>query len=126
VQNRFRLVVGRQATLIKPVISEQELFAMWEILRMRLDGKRLDWSVFVEGLNRIKDAQKKFAQENGVGYVDVEVAVPKDLDHFLDHVHYTDEGEKAVGKAFAKGLLADSEVIRILGRTRSSEPVTSL
>ncbi len=114
--NGFEIVIGRQATLIKPDISDKELYAMWEILRMRHNGKRLAWSVFMDGLAGVKDSQKKFAVENSLTYVDVEAVVPKDLEHFIDHVHYTEQGEEAVGKAWAEGLLRSGGVLRRLSR----------
>jgi len=113
----FKLVIGRQATLIKPEISEKELYAMWEILRMRHGGKRLAWSVIMDGLNRVKDAQKQFAKDNGLTYVDVESVVPKDLEHFIDHVHYSERGEESVGKAWAVNLIkSERELLRIAPR----------
>lgn len=102
--NGFRVVVGRHATLIKPEINEQELYAMWEILRYRHKGKRLAWSVFVDGLDRLKEAQRRCAEANGAVWLDVEARVPKTLECFIDHVHYSEAGEKFVGSAFAGGI----------------------
>ncbi len=44
---------------------------------------------------KIKDA----AQKSGVGYVDIDSMVPKNLQYFADHVHYTDDGAHKVALA---------------------------
>lgn len=113
--NGFTIIVGRQASLVKSALSRDELCAMWEILRMRYKGVRLTWNTITEGLTRVKDAQKSFALNHGLEYLDIESAVPKDLAFFIDHVHYTPKGEEAVGQAFAHGIVSCQRLRRILG-----------
>lgn len=46
---------------------------------MRYQGKHLSWSVFLDGLKNLKDAQRSFALSKGMVYVDVESMVLKRL-----------------------------------------------
>jgi hypothetical protein len=117
--------VGRHATLVKPELSEGEVFAMWEILRYRYKGRRLAWRVFVDGLDHLKICQRQYCQTNGIIWMDIESVVPKTLHCFIDHVHYSEAGEEAVGKAFARGLLAEPRLAGILVRDSSGTPSSS-
>ena len=113
--NQFAVVVGRHATLIKPEINEKELYAMWEILRYRYKGRRVDWRVFVDGLNRLKEAQRQCSVSNNATWLDIEAQVPKTLECFIDHVHYSETGEEAVGCAFAREFAGSQRVAAMLG-----------
>jgi lysophospholipase L1-like esterase len=104
--NGIWLVIGIQATLMKEQLNERELYAMWEVLRWSYDGAPITWRTFVDGPQRVKTMQRDLARDQGLLCIDVEAAVPKTVEHFLDHIHSTEAGSAAIAAAFADGLLA--------------------
>jgi hypothetical protein len=78
---------------------------MWEVVRSSLNGQLIRWGVYVDGIKRIKDKQSEFARDQDLLWVDVEAAVPKTTDFFIDHIHSTEQGSEAIADAFAEQLL---------------------
>lgn len=110
--HHFKLVIGRQATLMKPVLTDEEVTRMWRLFRWKCQGKCISWEVFREGRNRVVDAQERFARENHLLYVDTEAAVPKTTEYFVDDAHTLENGAERISESFAdrlvqSGILAD-------------------
>ena len=75
--------------------------------RLIFDGARLYFVEYsVKGLSdlasEINRTIRAVSDDQGLGFVDLDAAVPKDNDHFADLVHYTDKGAHAIA-----GLLAE-------------------
>jgi len=102
----FHLVLSRQASLIRRTIPEGHETHMWELTGLRSGEKPIEWASFVDGLRIIGDTFEQFAKERGILFVDVETSVGKDKSLFIDHVHYTEKGTRAVADVFAESLLA--------------------
>lgn len=104
-QNGIQLIIGIQATLIGPDLPESALPRMWELLRWTWEGRQIAWRSFDAGLQRIRDMQRTFAAERGLACIDVNREVAKDPSLYFDHIHYTEAGSEAVGRAMAQGLM---------------------
>jgi hypothetical protein len=104
-QHSFKLVIGRQATLMKPTHSEDEVPRLWRLFRWKCQGKCLSWKSFLEGRSRVVDSQKHFAEKHGLPYIDTEARVPKTIEYFVDDAHTLELGADKISDAFADGLV---------------------
>jgi hypothetical protein len=104
-KQHLKLVIGRQASLMKTELNTAELYAMWEVIRSSLNGQLIRWGVYVDGIKRIKDKQCEFAREHELLWVDAEAKVPKTMEFFIDHIHSTEQGSEAIADVFAEQLL---------------------
>lgn len=105
-KHRFKLVIGRQATLMKPILSDEEVARMWRVFRWKTQGKCIEWQSYLEARNRVVDAQARFAEANGIPYIDTEAAVPKTTEYFVDDAHTLEKGAERISDRFVDGLLA--------------------
>jgi len=53
---------------------------------------------------KYNEATRSLAQQMNLLFVDTEEAVPKDLFHFCDNVHFTNVGAQAVARAFSEAI----------------------
>jgi hypothetical protein len=113
-EHRFQLVIGRQATLMKPELTEEEVARMWRIFLWKRQGKCVKWEAFLEGRQRVIEAQARFAEQNGVLYIDTESAVPKSVDYFVDDAHTFGNGADQISERFADGLIRAGVLQRLL------------
>ena len=60
--------------------------------------------------------------EQHVPVIYLHAAVPGDPRYFLDVVHHTVSGVRAIGQAVAKGLLSALPAPRVLDRAARAEP----
>ncbi len=111
-RNHFALVVGIQATMINEELSTSEVPLMWEVFRYQYRGQSISVHDFVEGLNTIKFAQRRWAKERGVVCLDIESNVPKTRDFFIDHIHSTEKGSEKIGATFAVGMIESGLIKR--------------
>jgi hypothetical protein len=54
-----------------------------------------------KGMAQFNGAAKAVAAQRGAAFVDLDAAVPRDLDHFHDDVHLTRAGNERVADAVA-------------------------
>jgi hypothetical protein len=113
----FKLVIGRQATLMKPMLSEEEVTRMWRVFRWKYQGKCIRWDSFLEGRNRVVDAQARFAERHGLVYIDTEARVPKTVEYFVDDAHTYENGADAISDSFADGLVNAGVFDELLARS---------
>jgi hypothetical protein len=104
-KHQFKLVVGRQATLMKPTHSDDEVPRLWRLFRWKCQGKCLSWKSFLDGRTRVIDTQKRFAERHGLPYIDTEAWVPKTTEYFVDDAHTVEQGADKISDAFADGLV---------------------
>jgi lysophospholipase L1-like esterase len=116
-KHHFKLVIGRQATLMKPALTEEEVTRMWRLFRWKCQGKCIKWESFLEGRNRVVDAQARFAAENRLVYIDTEAGVPKTTEYFVDDAHTLAAGADRISDSFAEGLVHAGVLDDLLGRT---------
>jgi hypothetical protein len=104
-QHGFKVVIGRQATLMKPALTEEEVARMWRVFRWKCQGRCIRWESFLEGRNRVVDAQARLAERHGLPYIDTEARVPKTVEYFVDDAHTYEIGADAISDSFADGLV---------------------
>jgi hypothetical protein len=113
-RHHFRLVIGRQATLMKPTHPDAEVPYLWRLFRWKYRGKCISWQSFLEGRRRVVDAQARFAHKYRIPYIDTEAAVPKTTEYFVDDAHTAGEGADRISDCFARGLV--NPLKRIMGK----------
>ena len=111
----FKLVIGRQATLMKPTLTDEEVTRMWRVFRWKTHGKCVKWESFLEARNRVVDAQARFAEQHRVPYIDTEAAVPQTTEYFVDDAHTLENGADKISDRFAEGLLASGVFAELRG-----------
>jgi lysophospholipase L1-like esterase len=114
-KHHFTLVIGRQATLMKPSLTDEEVMRMWRVFRWKTNGKCIKWESYLEAHNRVLDAQARFAEVNAIPYIDTESAVPKTIEYFVDDAHTLENGAERISDSFADGLVS-SRVFDTLSR----------
>jgi hypothetical protein len=103
-KHHFKVVVGRQATLMKPTLTEEEVTHMWRVFRWKYEGRPIKWQSFYDARSRVVDAQQEFARRHGLPYIDTESRVPKTGEYFVDDAHTLENGADRISDAFAEGL----------------------
>jgi lysophospholipase L1-like esterase len=114
-KHRFTLVIGRQATLMKPSLTDEEVMRMWRVFRWKTKGKCIKWESYLEARNRVVDAQARFAEVNGITYIDTESAVPKTTEYFVDDAHTLENGAERISDSFMEGLMSLGILDALLG-----------
>ena len=66
----------------------------------------------MRGMQAYNARIREVAEERGVRFVDLDAAVPKDLEHFYDDCHYTAQGNQRVAAALSEALLREGELPR--------------
>jgi hypothetical protein len=117
-EHHFKLVIGRQATLMKEKLSDEEVARMWRLFRWKCQGRCIKWESFLQGRGRVVDAQARFARENGLPYIDTEAAVPKTTEYFVDDAHTLEKGAEKISESFADGLVKSGVFDELLGKAR--------
>jgi hypothetical protein len=117
-KHHCKLVIGRQATLMKPVLDDEEVTRMWRVFRWKSQGKCIKWESFLEARNRVVDAQARFARQHGIPYIDTEAAVPMTTEYFVDDAHTLENGAKRISGSFADGLVASGILQELLQRSQ--------
>jgi lysophospholipase L1-like esterase len=117
-KHQFKLVIGRQATLMKPTHPDDEVPRLWRLFRWKYQGQCLSWKSFLDGRNRIIDTQKRFAEKHGLPYIDTEIWVPKTTQYFVDDAHTLEPGADKISDAFADGLVKSAVFDDLLGRSK--------
>jgi hypothetical protein len=115
-KHHFQMVIGRQATLMKSELTEDEVTRMWRIFLWKSRGQCVKWESFLEGRRRVVDAQARFAERHGLLYIDTECAVPKTIDYFVDDTHTFENGADRISDSFVEGLIRGGVLQRLLAR----------
>lgn len=105
-QDGFRLVVARQANLVEPELKPAVAPMMWDLVQWWYEGSYLDWPVYERGYRMVRDAQRQFAIQHGLPYIDAEAAIPKEPGNFVDHVHFSERGTRLMGEVMADALIS--------------------
>ena len=79
----------------------------------KYDNKCISWQTRVDGLRRLREAQRDFAKKHRLSFMDVESKVPKDLEHFVDQVHYTEKGTELVGRILCEEVMRSGILLRL-------------
>lgn len=98
-----------QPSLYKPNNTPEEDATFW--LGVVNHGEiNLDNVTLLKGMQLYNAATTEHAKERGHLLIDLESAVPKDLDHFYDDAHYTAKGCAVIADEIVKALLKDGKL----------------
>ncbi len=87
------LILGNQANLYKKSVSVEEAKKLiFPNLVCKEGGKYYSMRSIKNGIEQFNRATQKAAEENGISFIDFDSKVPKNLEYFLDSVHYTEKG----------------------------------
>jgi hypothetical protein len=100
------MILMTQPSLYRKDLSDLEKQAL-EMLRFEAIGPDSEWSFEtpLRGFKVYGDAVRRIAMERNVQLIDLDKAVPKDLDHFRDDVHYQDGSFDLVADKVSEGIL---------------------
>ena len=100
-----RVVLMSEPYLFKEQMPAAEI-AKLEMLATEAIGPDAQWDVqtALRGMQQYNAATQRVAQQEGVAFIDLERAVPKTLEYFVDDVHYADRAFPLVADAVAAGV----------------------
>jgi len=93
-----RLVLAGQPSLYKRDLSADELAAL-TYGDVFAPDERPDLEAMRNAMTCFNHAAREVAELEGLAYVDLDPCVPKDLNHFIDDVHYTPGGYRLIARA---------------------------
>lgn len=92
-----QILIGDQANLYKERVSvEESKRLIFPNLVCKKGGKFYGMESIRNGIQQFNSAAKKVADENDVPFIDFDKGIPKNLEYFLDSVHYTEKGNSLV------------------------------
>ncbi len=99
-QAKIPLILGNQPSLYKPDPSHAETRRLiFPELVCKKDEKYYSMSSLLKGFKMFNNITERVAKENEILFIDLDKAVPKDLKHFSDSVHYTEKGNEEIADA---------------------------
>jgi lysophospholipase L1-like esterase len=117
----FKLVVGRQGTLMKPKLTDEEVTRMWRLFRWTCKGKPIAWESYLEGRGRVVDTMTGFAKKHNLPHVDTESNLPRTTEYFVDDVHTVENGADRISDSIADGLVKSGILDELLGRRKPAD-----
>lgn len=119
------LVMASQPYLYRLDLSKVEREEIWFPATVgHIGDSQVDISSVIKGMEAFNDISKRIAASNEVLFVDLEGAVPKSLDYFLDDVHYTEEGNRIIGQYFADQIIENGYITRKFPEITEVPPIT--
>lgn len=113
------IAMASQAHLYRNDLDDREIARL--VLRnaiMKVGRQVPDLPSLVRGMSLYNETSRKVAARHSIPFLDLATRVPKDLSYFLDDVHYTEAGNRAVGKAMIEFVIAN-KFIEVLTKSRS-------
>ena len=100
------VIIASQPYLYRADLNEAEADALvFPAVFCVQDGRYPDTASMIRGMNAFNAVAAAVAEAESVLFVDLEKAIPKDLDHFVDDVHYTVRGNDLVARTFAREIV---------------------
>ena len=100
-----RIMLMTQPNIYKDKMTDEELNSLTMLNKEAIgDGIRWTYKTAFEGIKKYNDAIRKLASEMNVSLIDLERAVPKNLEYFYDDVHYKDKTYDLIGEYLAETL----------------------
>jgi lysophospholipase L1-like esterase len=97
------LVLMTQPSLYKPVMEPSERDTLW-MGWLDHGDLNLDPPTLLRGMQAYNREIRRFASERDLTLIDLDAAVPKDLEHFYDDCHFTALGNRVVAETILAGL----------------------
>jgi lysophospholipase L1-like esterase len=105
------LVIMTQPSLYRPDLDEAELATLW-MGYVNHGELHLSTATLQAGMQRYNDAIRAFCAQRKLRTIDLEAALPKNLEHLFDDCHYTAKGNARVAATIVESLLADGALPR--------------
>lgn len=103
-----RLVLATQPSLYREDLAPEEAATLWMPQRLGAEsGVHPDAESMTRGMAAFNAVTRRVAAEGGVPWIELAENVPRDLEHFVDGVHYTEAGHVRVAEVVFAGLLAN-------------------
>jgi len=94
--------IATQAWIYKSEQPEAENQKIWMTLR---HGWHLSTATARRAVDRYNDGIRDLARRDGLLLIDLDEAIPRDLDHILDDVHLTTKGHEVAAAAIVDALM---------------------
>jgi len=108
-QRGIAAVVLGQPILWKQNMTEAERLALWFFVETPAGRVRPSGAWLQREMERFNDAQMRMANKYNARYLNLDEAIPKDLDHYFDDCHFTDLGSRRVAREVFPVLVATVE-----------------
>jgi hypothetical protein len=101
-----KVVLVTQPYLYKDTLTDSEKAALEMVNREAVGHtKRWSYGTAKSGMEQYTSCVRQLAQETGSQLIDLEKAIPKELDYFYDDVHYTDKSFDLICDTLASRLI---------------------
>jgi lysophospholipase L1-like esterase len=102
------LIMCSQPYLYKEGMSPEEMekLVLWPV-HCRNEWEMPDLQSMIAGLEEFNHISRAVAQDNGLVFVDLAKVVPKTPEYFVDDFHFTAEGNRVIGEALSKAVVAN-------------------
>jgi hypothetical protein len=98
-RSHVEVIVLGNPTLWHMDMTAEERKSLWIPVRSGTQRVRVDPGWLAAEMRRYNARQEEIARAYGATYLDLDRVIPKDLNHFMDDSHFTDQGNKAVAAA---------------------------
>jgi lysophospholipase L1-like esterase len=116
------LIMLGQPVLWKPSMSEEEYNSLWFYINTPLGPVRAPGAWLENEMARFNNIQKNIAEKHAIKFLNLDNAIPKNMQYYFDDCHYTDHGSKTVADFVLPELLKEVEQIsKRLNRLNSSK-----
>lgn len=110
--DKVPIILGNQANLYKNSVNlEESKRLIFPNLVCQKDGKYYSMGSIKKGMEEINEITKRVANENDVSFIDLDSQIPKNLNYFLDSVHYTEKGNALIAEILFK-YIQDQQFIK--------------
>lgn len=96
----YVLILASQPSLYRADLTEREQEVLWTPISHQWDGHCASLASMIDGMRRFNATARHVAEEEGVGFVDLDAVVPKTTEYMYDDVHYTAKGCARIAAAF--------------------------
>jgi len=103
--NGTRVVLLTQPYIFKQNMNQEEIAVLYVPTRGAV-GQHKEWSIATarRGMEQYNSTLRQIASENDLSLIDLDSSLPRNLEHFIDDVHYTDKSFEMISKLISTGL----------------------
>lgn len=108
-EKKIPLILGNQPFLFKTnALLEEVKRIVSPQLFCSKQNKYYSLESLVYGIRAFNTATKTVSEENGVPFIDLESKVPKNLEYFVDSIHYTQKGNEVIAQTLYEYIVANN------------------
>jgi lysophospholipase L1-like esterase len=101
-----RIVLATQASLFREDMTPEEAGKVWFAKAFCThDNRYPDYKSMFSAMSKMNDAIRQVAQQEGIPLADLDAFLPKTTEYFMDDVHTTARGSRAVAQAIANTIV---------------------